>query len=45
VRVCPRCALERALLTPTNTARLRTTTPLRLIAKRDKRIFTPFIGS
>src|SRR5207244_5121550 len=33
-----------ALLVPTRTARLSATTPPRLIAKRDKRIFAPFIG-
>ena len=38
------CAVECALPTPTSTTTLRTTTALRAIAKRDKRMLAPFIG-
>src|SRR5439155_8429083 len=37
-------AVGRALLNPTRNARLTTATPVRLIAQREKRIPSPFVG-
>src|SRR5919197_1241235 len=44
VSVVERWAPELALLTATSTERLSAAAMLRLVAKRDKRIFAPFIG-